>query len=242
MKTFEERYTAWIDGQLDGPALTAFELELSRRAAAGEARADRREAGLLHSLLTAHLQAPPITNADFFNHQLRERIEADQRAEQRRGAPRERAPLFAWSFARLVGLGAAFLFAASALYYGLIPHSENRSGSANVGAPAHSGGLAAVGHTPVPVLTSPTTPAVSDKGDQPLGTQLAKRDPLPDNIEETAPDIQKVQVSEQAKTTTATPLHYQKPDVNVLWINGLDYMSSVPGDTPADKVAPSVQP
>ena len=35
MKTFEERYTAWIDDKLEGPALTSFELELSRRASAG---------------------------------------------------------------------------------------------------------------------------------------------------------------------------------------------------------------
>ncbi len=51
MKTFEERYTAWIDGQLEGPALTAFELELARRAAAGEARADKADAARLHRLL-----------------------------------------------------------------------------------------------------------------------------------------------------------------------------------------------
>ena len=36
MKTFEERYTAWIDGQLAGNALTAFEQELARRAEAGD--------------------------------------------------------------------------------------------------------------------------------------------------------------------------------------------------------------
>ena len=41
MKTFEERYTAWIDGQLEGGALTAFEQELTRRAAEGEAEADK---------------------------------------------------------------------------------------------------------------------------------------------------------------------------------------------------------
>ena len=53
MKTFEERYTAWIDGRLEGSALTAFEQELTRRAAAGEAQADRQDTQRLRALLRA---------------------------------------------------------------------------------------------------------------------------------------------------------------------------------------------
>ena len=78
MKTFEERYTAWIDNKLGGPALTSFELELSRRASAGEARADKDAAARLHQLLATHLKAPAMTNAEFFSHQLRERIDAER--------------------------------------------------------------------------------------------------------------------------------------------------------------------
>ena len=65
MKTFEERYTAWIDGQLQGDALTAFEQELARRAEAGDAEAaetDRAQALGLRALLKEHLQAPALTN------------------------------------------------------------------------------------------------------------------------------------------------------------------------------------
>ncbi len=232
MKTFEERYTAWIDGQLDGPALTAFELELSRRASAGEARADRSDADRLRQLLTTHLRAPVMTNTEFFSHQLRERIEADRRANERRREPARasRMPFFAWSFGQLAGLGAAFLFVAAALYYGLVPpHIPSAGPVARVPVLPSSGGAVAVNDPPVPQPSAPTTERKSPDG--PI--ELVNRSPLPPAIDEAPQDIQKVQVPDQSKPTTATPLHYQKPDVNVIWINGLDYMPSVPGEPPA---------
>ncbi len=118
MKTFEERYTAWIDGQLEGGALAAFEQELARRAEAGDAAAelDKADALQLRALLKEHLQAPALTNAEFFNHQMRERIDAEiDRAAARREAaarPAWRLPAFAWPFLRLAGAGAACLFVA----------------------------------------------------------------------------------------------------------------------------------
>ena len=132
MRTFEERYTAWIDGELEGNALVAFEQELERRAAVGEAYADKTEAMHLSGLLHGHLQAPTLTNADFFNHQLRERIAGERAATRRPLASRSEkppVPLFAWSLSRLAGLGAACLFISGALYYGMIP----KQGSPGVG-------------------------------------------------------------------------------------------------------------
>ena len=56
-------------------------------------------------------------------------------------------------------------------------------------------------------------------------------------------DIQQVQVDEQARgTTTATPLHFQKPDVNVIWISGMDYLPNVPEEVPADPGQNAVPP
>ena len=127
MKTFEERYTAWIDGQLTGDALTAFEQELARRAEAGDAAAevDKTAALQLRSLLKEHLQAPGLTNTEFFSHQMRERIDAeiDKAAARREAAARPawRLPAFAWPFARVAGAGVVALFVAGALYYGMVP-------------------------------------------------------------------------------------------------------------------------
>ena len=240
MKTFEERYTAWVDGELSGPALTAFELELSRRAAAGEARADKSDATRLHTLLTTHLQAPPLTNIDFFNHQLRERIEADRTANRRRVESRARRPLFAWSFGQLAGLGGAFLFVAVALYYGLMPQNVGSPGGevakVNVPTPVNS---ELVSNSPAPV--APAVVPVPERRDPTQPFELAQRSPIPPTIDLSPDDIQKVQVPDPSKATTATPLHYQKPNVNVLWINGLDYLPTVPGDAPA-AVSPAPVP
>ena len=241
MKTFEERYTAWVDGKLEGPALTAFELELSRRAAAGEARADKADAARLHALLTTHLAAPILTNTDFFNHQLCERIETDRVGNRRREASRaSRSPLFAWSFARLAGLGGAFLFVAVALYYGLMPQNVGTPKQiAKVNAVTDAGSRIAAGANVAPSSNAgASTPETRDPSDE---IQMAKLDPR---------DIPKIQVDDQTKATTATPLHYAKPDVNVIWINGLDYLPSVPGESPAvpataaaaSQVAPVVKP
>ncbi len=77
MPTFEERYTAWIDGQLAGEELAAFERELENRPAA---ETDREEARQLGRLLRKHAIVPPLTGGEFFNHQLLERVSAEERA------------------------------------------------------------------------------------------------------------------------------------------------------------------
>lgn len=115
MKTFEERFTAWVDGQLTGAELAAFEKEL---AAHPEANADRAAAVKVGDLLRTHATAPALSNADFFNLQLQQRIEADlprSRAEDRR----DTGPF--WSPFRLLWAGAASLAIAGLLYQTIIP-------------------------------------------------------------------------------------------------------------------------
>ena len=113
MKTFEERFTAWVDGQLTGPDLADFEKELATHP---EAAAERAEARKLGDLLRAQ-PAPPLGNADFFNHQLMQRIAA----ETPRAAEPVRARGWFWSLPRLAFAGAACLVIAGGLFKTLIP-------------------------------------------------------------------------------------------------------------------------
>src|SRR5437763_15568387 len=71
MKTFEEKWTAWVDGQLSGRELAEFEASLPDKAAA---EAERASAQKLGKLLKRELAARTMTNEEFFSHQLRERI------------------------------------------------------------------------------------------------------------------------------------------------------------------------
>ncbi len=99
MKTFEEKWTAWLDGELKEPELAAFEAALPDRAAA---EAERQQARQLGGLLREHLAAAPMQNADFFSHQVHNRIAA--------AAPSAKpARTFAgwWSFGRVAWTGAA---------------------------------------------------------------------------------------------------------------------------------------
>jgi hypothetical protein len=105
MKTFEEKWTAWVDDQLTGDELAKFEAALPDRASA---EAEKRAAKNLGSLLQRELGVQTLTNGDFFNHQVRERIEREDRQESgsRRGA--EGASVW-WPIRRLVWAGAASL-------------------------------------------------------------------------------------------------------------------------------------
>ncbi len=114
MKTFEERYTAWIDGTLPDAEVAEFEHALPERATAD---ADRRSARQLGDLLRTRGIAPPLTNGDFFNHQLRERLAA----EERQPAAETRRPAFAWPLGHLAWAGVCSLLLAFSLYKTLIP-------------------------------------------------------------------------------------------------------------------------
>lgn len=114
MKTFEEQFTAWVDGTLTGEELAAFERELAARP---DALADRAAAEKLRALLRSHPTVPRLANPEFFNLQLLQRIEADRPRDERR---RERTPWF-WSLPRLAMAGAACLLVAFILFRTTIP-------------------------------------------------------------------------------------------------------------------------
>ena len=105
MKTFEEKWTAWLDDQLSGRELSEFEASLPDKAAA---HAEKAEAKKLGELLKRELSAHPLKNEDFFSHQLRETIlreTVEERAEGVRRSPRSSW----WTIPRLVWAGTASL-------------------------------------------------------------------------------------------------------------------------------------
>ena len=104
MKTFEEKWTAWLDGELRGKELAEFEASLPDRSAA---EAEKLEAQKLGTLLKQNLSATALRNEDFFNHQLRTRINADDKSESSATGSRRRG--FSWTIGRLVWTGATAL-------------------------------------------------------------------------------------------------------------------------------------
>ena len=102
MKTFEEKWTAWIDGELTGHDLAEFEASLPDRAAA---EAEKRDAQKLGTFLKEHLPCRAMGNEDFFSHQLREKIASDT-AVPGKSAGGGRVW---WPIGRLVWVGATAL-------------------------------------------------------------------------------------------------------------------------------------
>jgi anti-sigma factor RsiW len=105
MKTFEEKWTAWLDGQLSGRELSEFEASLPDKAAADAEKADAKKLG---DLLRRELAARTLTNEEFFSHQLHERIE-QERGEASRTSDRGRKPFSWWTIPRLLWTGTASL-------------------------------------------------------------------------------------------------------------------------------------
>lgn len=105
MKTFEEKWTAWLDDQLSGRELSEFEATLPDKAAA---QAEKAEAKKLGKLLKRELSAHPLKNEEFFSHQLRERIV--QESGEQHGEPARRSPTSSWwTIPRLLWAGTASL-------------------------------------------------------------------------------------------------------------------------------------
>jgi anti-sigma factor RsiW len=102
MKTFEEKWTAWLDGQLSGRELAEFEASLPDKAAAEAEKADARRLGVF---LKRELGAPVLTNEEFFSHQLRDRI----RQSSAPSAQREAKASTWWTIPRLLWTGTASL-------------------------------------------------------------------------------------------------------------------------------------
>ena len=105
MKTFEEKWTAWLDDQLSGRELAEFEASLPDKAAAQTEKAEAKKLGeLLRSELTTHA----FKNEEFFSHQLREKI-AQENGEQDRGRARRSSTSSWWTIPRLLWTGTASL-------------------------------------------------------------------------------------------------------------------------------------
>lgn len=113
MKAFEDKLTAWIDGELHGEELAAFEQEL---AAHPEAEREKAEALKLGDLLRQHPTAPSLTNGDFFNHQLTQRIAAESRQPRRETSTRSAF----WPIWRMAGAGAFCVLLTFVLYKAMI--------------------------------------------------------------------------------------------------------------------------
>ncbi len=105
MKTFEEKWTAWLDGQLSGRELSEFEASLPDKAAA---QAEKAEAKKLGELLKRELSAYELKNEEFFSHQLREKI-LQESGEQRPERARRNSTSSWWTVPRLLWAGTASL-------------------------------------------------------------------------------------------------------------------------------------
>jgi hypothetical protein len=101
MKTFEEKWTAWLDGQLTGKELEDFEASLPDRAAA---EAEKRDAQKLGKLLKQELGAEVLKHEEFFSHQVQERIAREHGTRDR---ARQRGTW--WTVPRLALSGAVSL-------------------------------------------------------------------------------------------------------------------------------------
>jgi len=112
MKPFEEQFTAWVDGKLTGAELAEFEKQLAEHP---EAATEKEDALKLGQLLRAHPTAPSLSNPDFFNHQLMQRIAAET------PKPVEKKRAFFWSLPRLAWAGAFCLVVTVVLFQTTIP-------------------------------------------------------------------------------------------------------------------------
>ena len=101
MKTFEEKWTAWLDRQLSGRELAEFEASLPDKAAAEAEKADVRKLG---ALLKRELGVSALTNEEFFSNQLRERIR-----ESSVPSVEPEAKASTWTIPRLLWTGTASL-------------------------------------------------------------------------------------------------------------------------------------
>ena len=104
MKTFEEKFTAWIDGELSEAERAEFEASLDDvRLAATE----KEQALKLGAFLKEQLQPRAMGNEEFFHHQLRSRIERETEQPAARALPPLRETW--WTIRRLLWAGAGSL-------------------------------------------------------------------------------------------------------------------------------------
>lgn len=113
---FEVTYNHWVDGKLDAVAAREFEAELS---AQGLDPAREKAAFASTQRLLRTRVSPQLTNADFFLHQLRHRLEA----EQAESTSSRRL----WTWPALVWGGASATAVAAVLFALMIPLQSTRS-------------------------------------------------------------------------------------------------------------------
>ena len=111
MKTFEEKFTAWLDGNLRGEDLRSFEND--------SMRSEKEEFHKLKNLLRENLKDCEMEHPDFFNSQVMAQIERERASESRRVRTLFGVPRFAWGgdFALVIGF---------ALFFTIIPRSQMR--------------------------------------------------------------------------------------------------------------------
>lgn len=122
MKTFEEKWTAWVDGKLDEKELAEFKAALPDLNAA---ELEKEEAQKLGNFLRQELGLPKMANEEFFNHQLLTQIEKESAGAVREPVSEPRASW--WSIGRLAWAGAASL-AVFAVCTFLVMQDENVGG------------------------------------------------------------------------------------------------------------------
>jgi hypothetical protein len=111
MKTFEEKFTAWLDGNLRGEDLGSFENDSMRN--------EKEEFHKLKLLLREGLKGCEMDHPDFFNSQVMAQIQREEANGWRRVKGWFGLPRFAWGgvFALVLGL---------ALFFAMIPRNQMR--------------------------------------------------------------------------------------------------------------------
>jgi anti-sigma factor RsiW len=104
MKTFEEKWVAWVDDELSDAERAEFEASLDDRAAA---EAEKSQAHKLRALLKEQLQPRAMGNEEFFHRQLLGRIATETKRPATRSAPKLRESW--WTIRRLLWTGASSL-------------------------------------------------------------------------------------------------------------------------------------
>jgi hypothetical protein len=112
MKTFEQKFTGWLDDALSGQELQSFE---SEHPSILHEKADFLK---LKSLLRQSLHRPELKSPDFFNSRIMEQIGRDQRASSTSSRRR-------WLGLPRLALGGIFTLSVGfALFMTLIPHGD----------------------------------------------------------------------------------------------------------------------
>jgi hypothetical protein len=112
MKTFEEKYTAWLDGRLGGEELRSFENEHP------SIQREKIEFLKLKSLLRESIHPRELANPEFFNAQIMEQIRRETGATTKPFC----RPLL--GLPRLVWGGICALTVGFALFFTIIPRGD----------------------------------------------------------------------------------------------------------------------